>query len=92
MPLHQTERPQKIFDDLRDRKQAGQKQWECVLGELRFVLVAIPGSAGLFGPLQLALNYAKRGQICITNSVWDCLTKFNRLVRDVANWPTRLPC
>ena len=70
MPPHRTQRLQKIFDDLRDRKRAGRKQWERMLGKLRFVAVAIPGSAGLFSPLlQLALTHCKAGRVCVTTAV-----------------------
>ena len=50
MPPHHTERLQKIFDDLLDWKRAGQKQWEHVLGKLRFVSVAIPAAPASLAP------------------------------------------
>ena len=55
-----------IFEDLKGRKRVGQKRWQSILGQLRFVSVAIPGSAGLFSALQLALNKAEQNRVKIT--------------------------
>jgi hypothetical protein len=46
-----------IFDYLRDRNRVSAKKWQQILGELRFMVPAIPGSAGLFGTLQLGLSH-----------------------------------
>ena len=46
-----------IFKDLRDRNRAVVKKWQCVLGELWFMGPVVPGSAGLFGTLQLGLSH-----------------------------------
>ena len=85
MPPHRTERLQKIFDNLRDQKRArtqtvGARPWQALL---------CVGSHP-FGPLQLVLSHAKAGRVRITASVRDNLTKFEWLVRDIANRPTRL--
>jgi hypothetical protein len=49
-----------IFDYLRQRSRVSVKKWQRILGELRFMAPAIPGSAGLFGALQLGLSHADR--------------------------------
>ena len=55
-----------LFEDLKGRKRVGRKRWQSILGQLRFVSVAIPGSAGLFSALQLALNNAEQNRVKIT--------------------------
>ena len=47
------------------------KKWQRILGKLRFVSVAIPGSAGLFGVLQLACNWPEQGRVRITTALRD---------------------
>ena len=49
-----------IFDDLRDKRRISTRKWQRVLGELRFMGAAIPGSAGLFGAMQLGLKLADK--------------------------------
>ena len=46
-----------IFEDLCRQNRVGVKKWQQVLGELQFMGPAIPGSAGLFGTLQLGLSH-----------------------------------
>jgi hypothetical protein len=45
-----------IFQDLQGQKRISRKTWEHYLGQLQFMSVAIPGSAGLFSALKLALT------------------------------------
>ena len=47
-----------IFEELRDKCRISIRQWQRVQGELRFMGAAIPGSAGLFGAMQLGLKLA----------------------------------
>ena len=79
-----------IFDSLRDRWRVGVKTWQRVLGELRFMGPAIPGSAGLFGTLQLGLTHSDRHWVRITSHLRDHLSDFEALARDVSQRPTRL--
>ena len=55
-----------IFADLCGRHRIGVKKWQRVLGELRFMGPAVPGSAGLFGALQLGLSHADKHRVKIT--------------------------
>jgi hypothetical protein len=59
LPVHRKLQLTSIFQDLQGQKRISRKTWEHYLGQLAFVSVAIPGSAGLFGALQLALTGAK---------------------------------
>ncbi|MCA1807794.1 MAG: hypothetical protein LC687_08115, partial [Actinobacteria bacterium] len=66
------------------------KKWASYLGKLRFVSVAIPGSAGLFSALQWAQNKAKGNRIRVNRFVRDSLSAFSRLATSLCERPTRL--
>jgi hypothetical protein len=51
LPPHRYERLCAIFDDLRGCKRVSLKQWQQTLGELRSMVLAIPGGRGLFSTL-----------------------------------------
>ena len=69
LPPHRKEALAKIFGELQAAKRISAKRWHKILGKLRFVSIAIPGSAGTFSALQLALNRSKDGRIRITKSL-----------------------
>ena len=79
-----------IFDALWDKKRVGLKEWQCLLGELQFMGPAIPGSARLFGVLQLGITYASWHHVCITSHLCDHLTDFEHLTQSIATRPSRL--
>ena len=56
LPAHRKQALATIFQELQEAKRVSYKKWQRILGKLRFVSVAIPGSAGMFSALQLALN------------------------------------
>jgi hypothetical protein len=78
-----------IFKDLHHKRRVSIKKWQRMLGELRFMGAAIPGSAGLFGAMQLGLKLADRTRVCITPYLCDHLCDFERLALSVAERPTR---
>ena len=51
---------------------------------------AVPGSAGLFGVLQLGLAHSDKHWVKINHFLWDHLTNFEALARDISLHPTRL--
>ena len=63
LPPHRKEQVAQIFDSLRGMKRVSSKKWQQILGKLRFISTAVPGSAGLFSVLQLALSKAKGNQV-----------------------------
>jgi hypothetical protein len=67
LPAHQKLLLANVFQDLRGRKRISRKTWRRYLGQLCFVSVAIPGSAGLFSTLQLALTRAKGNRVTMTS-------------------------
>jgi hypothetical protein len=89
LPLHRRERLQVILDSIpRSQKRTTAKKWHKVLGELRSMSVALPGSRGLFSQLQLALKDQSR--IRLDRGVHDALADFQWLKDNLASRPTRL--
>jgi hypothetical protein len=80
----------KIFQHLQGWKRINQKTWERYLGQLCFVSVAIPGSAGLFSTLQLELTQAKGNQVRINKSLQHHIVTFASLAASLHNRPTHL--
>ena len=88
LPPHRKLALAEIFADLASRHRVSRKTWERILGKLRFVSVAIPGSAGLFGALQDALNNESGGRIRLTRVLRYHIDAFSRLASDLGTRPT----
>jgi hypothetical protein len=76
LPPHQKETLAQIFEELASLKRVNSKKWASYLGRLRFISVAIPGSAGLFSALQWAQNKAGANRIQVNRFVHDSLDSF----------------
>jgi hypothetical protein len=87
VPPHRHAELTSIFADLSHARRVSFKRWQQVLGKLRFVSVAIPGSRGLLSTLQRAHNEANGNRVRINRLVHDCLDSFGRCSR-----PSHLPC
>jgi hypothetical protein len=90
LPPHRKVALAEIFRDLKAKKRVSGKKWLSILGKLRFVSTAIPGSHGLFCALQLALNRSSDGRIRITRNLRHHLDEFARLAADLSRRPTHL--
>jgi hypothetical protein len=90
LPPHRKETLAQIFEELATLRRVNSKKWASYLGKLRFVSVAIPGSAGLFSALQWAQNKANGNRIRVNTFVRDSLDSFCRLATSLCNRPTRL--
>ena len=91
LPAHRKLMLATIFSDLAQRNRVSRKSWERILGKLRFVSTAIPGSAGLFGALQGALTSSKStGRVRITRVLRDHISAFHSLAADLCRRPTHL--
>jgi hypothetical protein len=90
LPPHRKETLAAIFEELASLKRVNSKKWASYLGKLRFVSVAIPGSAGLFSALQWAQNKAQGNRIRVNRFVRDSLNAFCRLATSLCHRPTRL--
>jgi hypothetical protein len=90
LPPHRVERLLQIFDSLRGKKRVSLNNWHRVVGELRSMVLAIPGGRGLFNALQYTLVRSEKHRVRITKDVRDALEDFELLGRSVASRPTRL--
>ena len=90
LPPHRKQTLNDIFSSLASKKRVSRKQWERILGKLRFVSVAIPGSASLFCAMQLALNKSEDSRVRITRSLRDHIDTFAALAADLSSRPTHL--
>jgi hypothetical protein len=82
-----TERRRKRLDEILDSlkhhtsDRINMKEWHRVLGELRSMSLAVPGSRGLFGILQEALHHKQKGNICTTQAINDLFEDFRAVPR-----------
>ena len=90
LPPHRKQALNDIFSTLASKKRVSRKLWERILGKLRFVSVAIPGSASLFCAMQLALNKSEDSRVRITRSLRDHIDAFAALAADLSSRPTHL--
>ncbi len=90
LPPHRKLQLASLFSSLAKTKRVTEKVWRSVLGKLRFVSQAIPGSAGLFCALQLALNRSSDGRIRITKSLRHHVNAFASLAASLCHRPTHL--
>lgn len=90
LPAHRKETLANIFEELSKVKRVSNKRWMQILGKLRFVSVAIPGSAALLGALQWAQNKANGNRIRINTFVRDSLNAFCRLAASLCSRPTSI--
>ena len=67
------------------------KQWYQLLGELRSISPAIPGSRGLFSALQEALKHSDGHRVRITQRIHDIAGDYYTLFESLDERPTRLP-
>jgi hypothetical protein len=89
LPPHRRERLLDLLRSVVKRKRTSVREWHKLLGELRSMSIAIPGSKGCFSFLQHALRPGAQ-RIKITNEVRDQLRDFLWLSEDLCNRPTHL--
>ena len=90
LPPHRKLTLAKIFAELAPLRRISAKKWHRILGKLRFISVAIPGSSGLFSALQLALSRSSDGRIRITRALRHHIDTFKELAADLSSRPTHL--
>ena len=90
LPEHRYQRLREILDEFpRSRQRVSVKAWRKVLGELRSMALALPGSRGLFGPLQAVLKPEQK-RLRLTADAHDFLDDFRWIVDEVYSRPTSL--
>jgi hypothetical protein len=71
------------------QKQVSTNKWQKMLGELRSMVLAIPGGRGLFSVLQEVLRYKCDGgnRLCLTQAVHGVFSDFHWLASDLERRP-----
>jgi hypothetical protein len=92
LPPHRLERIRDVLSWLLPpQKRISISKWHQVLGELRSMSPALPGTRGLFSVLQAALQHTDRHRIRLTRRLQDLARDFLTLAQSVHARPTRLP-
>ena len=89
LPAHRQAKLLSLLNNLLLRKRSTVSDWHQLLGELRSMSLAVPGSRGCFSFLQHALKPGAK-RIKITPTVRDQLKDFLWLANDVSSRPTHL--
>jgi len=79
-----------LFDKVRGCKRISQKRWESIIGQLRFMSLAMPGSSGLLSALQVGLKHSDKGRIKLTPHIHAYLQDFECIALSLATRSTRL--
>jgi hypothetical protein len=87
-------RMQRLLDILaalpRSKTRIATNKWQQILGELRSMVLAVPGLRGLFSLLQETLRHDDRQRLRITMHMHDFLDDIRWIVSDLQARPTRL--
>ena len=92
LPPHRVERLAEILDSIpKTQRRTSVKKWHKVLGELRSMSLALPGSRNIFSTMQNALTTQKGARIALNKGVHDALDDFRYMHASVTERPTRIP-
>ena len=90
LPEHRRLRFLEILDNLRDRRRISIKDWHKSLGELRSMILAVPGGRGFFSTLQTGFTQADKTRIRLNKPMRDAVLDLQHLALDLGSRPTRL--
>ncbi|KAI2498441.1 hypothetical protein MHU86_16025 [Fragilaria crotonensis] len=91
LPPHRVARLHEVLSWLRlPRKRLPRKQWYQLLGKVRSMSPALPGTQGLFSVRQDALSNGDRHRIRLNQHIYSIGDDFRALVNAIASRPTRL--
>ena len=91
LPSHRMDRLREVLAWVQPpRKRLPIRKWHQLLGELRSMSPALPGTRGLFSVLQEALRHTDARRIRITSRIRALATDFLTLADSVHTCPTRL--
>ena len=82
LPEHRRIRLLEILTGLRERRRVSLKDWHKSLGELRSMILAIPGGRGFFSTLQTGFTQSDRHRIRLHQPMRDAITDLHHL------WPS----
>ena len=89
LPEHRKEKLQEMLTTMIGRRRASDTEWYKLLGEIRSMALALPGSAGGFSFLQAAMQPKKR-RVSITSTVRDQLHDLLWLSTSLSTRPTHI--
>ncbi|KAL3815966.1 hypothetical protein ACHAXA_008925 [Cyclostephanos tholiformis] len=91
LPSHRAARLAEILASLpRTQRRTSISKWHTVLGELRSMSLALPGSRNIFSTMQNALTSRTKGRVALHKGVHDALDDFRWLHRHISTRPTRI--
>jgi hypothetical protein len=91
LPEHRRLRLRILLDSIwPSQKRISVRKWQQILGELRSMAIAIPGSTGLFSWMQETLKHRSDNRIRLTRTIHDCISDFQVLSHSLTKRPTRL--
>jgi hypothetical protein len=90
LPDHRSARTISLIEEFLSRKRCTLRQWQKLLGELRFVSPGVPGSRGLFAILQLPLQRQTTHRVRITRHLHSHLLCYLKLVQGLSTRATGL--
>ena len=91
LPEHRQQRLAEILASIPpSQKRISLKKWHKVLGELRSMSIALPGSRNLFSQLQQALSAKIGTRIALKKGVHQALKDFKWILDDISSRPTRI--
>ena len=91
LPPHRLDRLREVLTWIQPpRKRLPTAKWHQLLGELRSMSPALPGTRGLFSTLQDALSKGDRRRVRLNQHVHATAADFSLLVDSLASRPTRL--
>ena len=75
------------------QRRTSRRKWQCLLGELRSMALALPGGRGLFSQLQSVLTYSASAspsdRLCLSPAVHHQLNDIRHLASSLSARPTR---
>jgi hypothetical protein len=96
LPDHRADRLVDILSSLLQRRRISLKMWQQQLGELRSMVLAIPGGRGLFSTLYTGLTQdeaiasPKASRVRLSPPLQDALQDLSYLANDLRSRPTRI--
>jgi hypothetical protein len=94
LPPHRMDRLSILLGSIpTHQRRTSRRKWQCLLGELRSMILAIPGGRGLFSQLQSVLTYNANAKpsdrLTLSTSVHDQLEDLRWICSDLGSRPTR---
>mmetsp|Transcript_20086 Transcript_20086/g.29792 ORF Transcript_20086/g.29792 Transcript_20086/m.29792 type:complete len:644 (-) Transcript_20086:159-2090(-) len=91
LPQRRAERLVELLDSIKpDQKRLSVNTWHQLLGELRSMSLALPGTRGLFSSLQAAITTRRGNRLRLTKRFHQALDDFRWIQSSLTSRPTRM--